>query len=576
MHTFRVMVLAIAAVTILGLVVTSAIAADYYVDQSATGTGSGADWTNAFTTIEDGIKACSGTSADTVHVAAATYAENLVLDNYVTLLGGYPPGGGTRDPDTNVTIIDGKGTGIAVHIENKIEICIDGFTIQNGYRAGTGGGVRIYNDASARITNCVVQDSNATTNGGGIYIYYDCVVEISDCEIINNKAREGAGIYVYDAEMSISGCRISYNDAVNVGSVSRLGGGIRCGYWSDVTIDECDISYNTADYDGGGIYADHVDSLVVTDCNIFGNRAKHWGGGFYGAYYDFELRDCVIRDNLADSTEYNGYGGGLSFYEGAVDRCEVINCIVRSNKAEDGGGGVYCSGSEPSFENTVISDNEVTSGNGGGFYCEYDSAPSLMNCIVVDNRADYGGGIYNAYNSGHTASVTVHSCTFSENEAYLTDSGGAIFLEDDTSAEVRDSILWRDRPNETDGTGTFTITYSDVDGSGYGEDGGCTPDGKGNMDCDPLFVSGYYLSETGAGQESDSPCINRGDDTAENLDLDDRTTRTDGVDDTGMVDMGYHYLNGSSLHHYVDEWSGDDSNGGTSWSDAFLTIQAAI
>jgi len=37
MHTARLMVLAIAAVTVFGLVVTSAIADDYYVDQKDMG-----------------------------------------------------------------------------------------------------------------------------------------------------------------------------------------------------------------------------------------------------------------------------------------------------------------------------------------------------------------------------------------------------------------------------------------------------------------------------------------------------------------------------------------------------------
>ena len=45
-----------------------------------------------------------------------------------------------------------------------------------------------------------------------------------------------------------------------------------------------------------------------------------------------------------------------------------------------------------------------------------------------------------------------------------------------------------------------------------------------------------------AGQGSDSPAIDAGSDTAANLGLDTRTTRTDSVTDTGTVDLGYHYL----------------------------------
>ena len=38
-----------------------------------------------------------------------------------------------------------------------------------------------------------------------------------------------------------------------------------------------------------------------------------------------------------------------------------------------------------------------------------------------------------------------------------------------------------------------------------------------------------------------SPCIDAGSDTAVNLGMDDKTTRTDEVTDTGIVDIGWHY-----------------------------------
>ena len=51
----------------------------------------------------------------------------------------------------------------------------------------------------------------------------------------------------------------------------------------------------------------------------------------------------------------------------------------------------------------------------------------------------------------------------------------------------------------------------------------------------------YYLSHIDAGQAADSPCIDAGSDSALALGLEGHTTRTDGVPDMGMVDMGYHY-----------------------------------
>lgn len=97
--------------------------------------------------------------------------------------------------------------------------------------------------------------------------------------------------------------------------------------------------------------------------------------------------------------------------------------------------------------------------------------------------------------------------------------------------------MWGDYPDELDSSAI--ISYSDIEGLDVG-----LPE-TGNINADPLFVSGprgdYYLSQESAGQGSDSPCVDAGSNTAENLGLNDKTTRTDSVTDAGTVDMGYHY-----------------------------------
>jgi len=72
----------------------------------------------------------------------------------------------------------------------------------------------------------------------------------------------------------------------------------------------------------------------------------------------------------------------------------------------------------------------------------------------------------------------------------------------------------------------------------------------GNIDADPCFVAGYYLSHIDAGQSFDSPCINAGSDEANdaNIGMHTYTTRMDGVNDVNIVDMGYHYSEGLIWH----------------------------
>ena len=114
--------------------------------------------------------------------------------------------------------------------------------------------------------------------------------------------------------------------------------------------------------------------------------------------------------------------------------------------------------------------------------------------------------------------------------------GGRVELHVGTST-LTDSILYGNG-DDIDVSGTpITVSYCSI---GDGDYAGS----NGNITGDPQFVSGlvhgYYLSQTAAGQGSDSPCVDAGSDTAANLGLDEVTTRTDGVDDAGQVDMGYH------------------------------------
>lgn len=76
---------------------------------------------------------------------------------------------------------------------------------------------------------------------------------------------------------------------------------------------------------------------------------------------------------------------------------------------------------------------------------------------------------------------------------------------------------------------------------------GCSP-GDRSFSKDPLFASipsektgQYYLSQRASGQNDQSPCVDAGTDSASKLRLQDKTTRTDKGEDTGAVDLGYHY-----------------------------------
>jgi len=243
---------------------------------------------------------------------------------------------------------------------------------------------------------------------------------------------------------------------------SSYGGGIYC-YNSNITIDNCNIRYNSAGRYGGGIYFKY-NSQTVTNCEFLDNYAVLEGGGVYSSASDVYIENCVFQLN-----EAGGDGGGLRAWDASL--MLVKNCLFDQNSAND---------------------------NGGGIAFGFDSEGVLSNCTVINNTASTNAGIMGLY---------------------LSDF------------DVKNSIVWNNSTGQV--SDDVNVTYSDVEGD---------ISGLGNMDEEPLFVSGswgnYYLSHIAAGQSNNSPCIDAGIGTS---DFASRTTRTDKVVDIGIVDMGYHY-----------------------------------
>jgi len=253
------------------------------------------------------------------------------------------------------------------------------------------------------------------------------------------------------------------------------------------------------------------------------------GGGMYN-YEDSSPRvmGCTFSGNSS---------GGMHNSGGSSPR--VTDCTFTGNSASEGGGGMYNYDSSPTVMNCTFSGNSAD--DGGGMY-NYFSSPSVTGCTFIGNSAgDCGGGMAN-----RTSRPVVLNCTFTGNSA-VNGNGLACDSTDElypSTIEMVNCILWDGGSEIWDNDGsTIIITYSDVQDEDP-DDGSIYP-GTGNIDDDPLFVTGpsgdYYLSQVAAGQGVNSPCVNAGSDMAENLGMDTYTTRSDEIVDLGIVDMGYHY-----------------------------------
>jgi parallel beta-helix repeat protein len=262
--------------------------------------------------------------------------------------------------------------------------------------------------------------------------------------------------------------------------------------------------------DGGAIYCDSSPTIIY--CIFENNSASDDGGAIFSYGGNPHITKCVFNNN--DCTDF---GGAISTWSG---RPKINNCTFTNNHANRGGGILY-----QSSKNTDI-----------------------INCIFIGNSASRGGGI--CYQASKDYNMLIKNCTFVNN----TNEGVRLYWSTGT---VKDCIFW-DNPgidikltqglSDPDYKSVLYISHTDIQGGigSISKDSYCTIHWEvGNIDADPIFTSGlggnYYLSQTLAGQLSNSPCLNAGSNTAKNCLMHLSSTRTDGVADRNMVDIGYHY-----------------------------------
>ena len=340
----------------------------------------------------------------------------------------------------------------------------------------------------------------------------------------------GGGIHCEGASPTISNNIITRNDA-------RFGSGISCLSFSAAVIVNNQIIRNEAHFGGGGGLAIRNNSTPLVADNVIAlNTSEIHGGGIYC----FGDSTPTITDNLFSKNSCRSKGGAIMCNNGSS--ALISHNRIIENHADIAGGGICCvENSSPTIENNTISDN--TSKDGGGVGCEGFSSP------------------------------VVNSCTLAHNTA--SNDGGGIRLLDNCSVTLFDSILWGnvavtgsqvavdgDAQNPSD----LTISYSDAEGGEVAVYVGpsCSLSwGTGMIDADPLFLTGphgdHYLSQIAAGQGQDSPCLDTADPASAMVV---GTTRKDRVQDSGSLDMGFHYpIDGDGVLHVPAD---------------FATIQEAI
>lgn len=329
---------------------------------------------------------------------------------------------------------------------------------------------------------------------------------------------------------------------------------------SCVTLTDVDFFANTTSMGAGacfGMPVEYIGGLLTQNIGEDGGGLFIYGDGIHNSPVTAKLWNLTFTENQgtnAGNMEQSGSGAGVYLNNVAMD---MLNCQFIGNRSDGYGGAMWMSGSE--------------------YFVDQDYDQIIENCLFHDNTAEIAGGAI-CTNNGPLAGIL--NCTLADN--VVSDPfgyGGAVECYNSTVAVIN-SIVWGNNaafgpqiaigdPLEAHNPESLVVTfYSDIQGGGdaifegYGDAWAMVLDGT--IDEDPGFVQTqrittvmdkrFYLKQVAAGQLEPSPCLDAGLGLASDFSLRigyKGTTRTDHVEDTYNVNMGYHYDGSLPVYQYT-------------------------
>jgi hypothetical protein len=243
---------------------------------AATGDDSTGDGSlgNPWQHINYAISQVTGSVGSIVNIYASegTYIENIVMDEYENLYGGWDSTFSERNAAVYATTIDGNNSGTAVNCASNATI--SGFRIMNGTASGT----YCLNTYSTIISNNQIMNNSTPNNGAGIL------------------CQSGYGNTVR-------------NNVIYGNSAGQFGGGIAAIDSASLFIKNNTIASNSATSGGDGIYCDSTSAAAVANCILWGNGDDL--AGCSATYSDIEDGDAgtgnISMDPLFIDSANNDY-----------------------------------------------------------------------------------------------------------------------------------------------------------------------------------------------------------------------------------------------------------------------------
>jgi hypothetical protein len=183
-------------------------------------------------------------------------------------------------------------------VASGASLALANLTVQNGFVPDDEGG-GILNSGTLSVSGCTLS-GNSAVNGGGIMNFGTATVQSSTLSG-NSAIGDGGGIANYPGgSMTITGCTVSHNSAVDVGKTGLGGGIFNAG---SMNINSCTVSHNAAGTDGGGIYASAQGKVLDVSNSLVCNNSAMFGADLF--------IQCGALVGISNSTICNTYNNCL-------------------------------------------------------------------------------------------------------------------------------------------------------------------------------------------------------------------------------------------------------------------------
>lgn len=342
-----------------------------YVDGSVAVSGDGTARSPKKTILEGVARVVSG---GTIHIAAGTYAENVVIDKSLIMTGAgqgntiIQPAVSNPNPCSNSSLCGGAASN--VFLVQSDNVVIHDLTVDGDNPALTSGIVRTGGGAPADLDarNGIIKNTTATYNGLEVYnvtvqnIYLRGIYSTNGSfnfhhnSVTNVQGDTGSiAMFAWGGPGTMANNTVSY---ANDGIAANHSNGIQ-------------FLNNTVTHSGSGVHTDNSgDGGGVADL-IQGNTVSDCSTGGYGVWTFVPYLAPVIENNTITNCAV-----GLSAWgQGAPVTHQFINNTVNGPARETGSVGVYITTDLISWGYTDISVNftgNVITNNETGVYMTAD------------------------------------------------------------------------------------------------------------------------------------------------------------------------------------------------------------